>query len=301
MPAKAPMYLKAGGKNGAGNKGSKKLRELLSADMISPPLGDFRHTAHVGRGGSDDMFGDTSFLQKGNTSEVGSNFRRGGSLGKKEKKKSRSLSHEQSATLDRFKRSKSGNDKSTPSNGTSSRSDEPISPVLQSAFSLPILSNDETSPAKHNEDSKKVASHVNQQPMTNDENQKVYSKSHEDVCLSSETSTTDVATTKTTTTPHKTPNGVTGGPPKPRRIMSFKTEAENNTDGQKNLDVEPPTLNHAEKLSPLRRSSEVLSEMPDFAKKNTETQRSEDESWGFSLDLGPSLMDEIMGMFDEPK
>ncbi|KAM8729273.1 cdc42 effector protein 1 isoform 1-T2 [Acanthopagrus schlegelii] len=32
----------------------------LTLDMISPPLGDFRHTMHVGRGG--DVFGDTSFL-----------------------------------------------------------------------------------------------------------------------------------------------------------------------------------------------------------------------------------------------
>lgn len=58
MPAKAPIYLK----NAGGNKGNKKLREILSTDMISAPLGDFRHTAHVGRGGSRDMFGDTSFI-----------------------------------------------------------------------------------------------------------------------------------------------------------------------------------------------------------------------------------------------
>eukprot|EP00079_Xenopus_tropicalis_P037133 XP_017950904.1 PREDICTED: cdc42 effector protein 5 isoform X1 [Xenopus tropicalis] len=36
----------------------KKLR--IDRDMISAPLGDFRHTMHVGRGG--DVFGDTSFL-----------------------------------------------------------------------------------------------------------------------------------------------------------------------------------------------------------------------------------------------
>lgn len=35
-------------------------KKRLTADMISPPLGDFRHTMHVGRGG--DVFGDTSFL-----------------------------------------------------------------------------------------------------------------------------------------------------------------------------------------------------------------------------------------------
>lgn len=31
--------------------------------MISPPLGDFRHTIHIGRGGERDTFGDISFLQ----------------------------------------------------------------------------------------------------------------------------------------------------------------------------------------------------------------------------------------------
>lgn len=31
--------------------------------MISPPLGDFRHTIHIGRGGQRDTFGDISFLQ----------------------------------------------------------------------------------------------------------------------------------------------------------------------------------------------------------------------------------------------
>lgn len=31
--------------------------------MISPPLGDFRHTIHIGKGGQRDAFGDMSFLQ----------------------------------------------------------------------------------------------------------------------------------------------------------------------------------------------------------------------------------------------
>ncbi|XP_078006603.1 LOW QUALITY PROTEIN: cdc42 effector protein 1 [Phascolarctos cinereus] len=38
----------------------RPMKAELTADMISPPLGDFRHTMHVGRGG--DVFGDTSFL-----------------------------------------------------------------------------------------------------------------------------------------------------------------------------------------------------------------------------------------------
>lgn len=60
MPAKAPIYLKP-----SSNKKGKKcrLRDLLSPDMISPPLGDFRHTIHIGKGGQRDAFGDMSFLQ----------------------------------------------------------------------------------------------------------------------------------------------------------------------------------------------------------------------------------------------
>uniref|UniRef100_A0A3Q0QWV4 CDC42 effector protein (Rho GTPase binding) 3 n=1 Tax=Amphilophus citrinellus TaxID=61819 RepID=A0A3Q0QWV4_AMPCI len=60
MPAKAPIYLKP-----TNNKRGKKcrLRDILSPDMISPPLGDFRHTIHIGRGGERDAFGDMSFLQ----------------------------------------------------------------------------------------------------------------------------------------------------------------------------------------------------------------------------------------------
>ncbi|NXI47803.1 BORG2 protein, partial [Galbula dea] len=60
MPAKTPIYLKA-----ANNKKGKKfkLRDILSSDMISPPLGDFRHTIHIGKEGHHDIFGDISFLQ----------------------------------------------------------------------------------------------------------------------------------------------------------------------------------------------------------------------------------------------
>ncbi|XP_064359243.1 cdc42 effector protein 2 isoform X2 [Dromaius novaehollandiae] len=59
MSAKVPIYLKRGSRKGK----KEKLRDLLSSDMISPPLGDFRHTIHVGSGGESDMFGDVSFLQ----------------------------------------------------------------------------------------------------------------------------------------------------------------------------------------------------------------------------------------------
>lgn len=60
MPAKTPMYLKTT----TPKRGKKlKLRDVLSGDMISPPLGDVRHSAHVGPEGERDMFGDVGFLQ----------------------------------------------------------------------------------------------------------------------------------------------------------------------------------------------------------------------------------------------
>lgn len=60
MPAKTPMYLKTP----TPKHGKKlKLRDVLSSDMISPPLGDLRHSAHVGPEGEGDMFGDVGFLK----------------------------------------------------------------------------------------------------------------------------------------------------------------------------------------------------------------------------------------------
>ncbi|XP_066064286.1 cdc42 effector protein 2 [Chamaea fasciata] len=59
MATKVPIYLKRGGRKGK----KEKLRDILSSDMISPPLGDFRHTIHIGSGGRGDTFGDISFLQ----------------------------------------------------------------------------------------------------------------------------------------------------------------------------------------------------------------------------------------------
>uniref|UniRef100_A0A8C3A9E6 Zgc:154093 n=1 Tax=Cyclopterus lumpus TaxID=8103 RepID=A0A8C3A9E6_CYCLU len=60
MPAKTPMYLKTT----TPKKGKRlRLRDILSGDMISPPLGDVRHSAHVGPEGEGDMFGDVGFLQ----------------------------------------------------------------------------------------------------------------------------------------------------------------------------------------------------------------------------------------------
>jgi len=71
MPAKAPIYLKT--KNG---KDGKRYREALSAEMISHPLGDVRHTAHVGHG-SDDVFGDTTFLKNVENAEASTSHQMG--------------------------------------------------------------------------------------------------------------------------------------------------------------------------------------------------------------------------------
>ncbi|XP_064416848.1 cdc42 effector protein 4 [Latimeria chalumnae] len=47
-------------KQSGSSHAKRRSRMDLTRDMISAPLGDFRHTMHVGRGG--DVFGDTSFL-----------------------------------------------------------------------------------------------------------------------------------------------------------------------------------------------------------------------------------------------
>ncbi|XP_076028075.1 uncharacterized protein cdc42ep1a [Genypterus blacodes] len=54
----------------------RRFKGDITVDMISPPLGDFRHTMHVGRGG--DVFGDTSFLSNhGGTGNSGNNGNNG--------------------------------------------------------------------------------------------------------------------------------------------------------------------------------------------------------------------------------
>ncbi|XP_064139642.1 cdc42 effector protein 1 [Loxodonta africana] len=60
---------------------SSQGKRRLTADMISPPLGDFRHTMHVGRGG--DVFGDTSFLSNHGGSSGGTHRSPRGFLAKK--------------------------------------------------------------------------------------------------------------------------------------------------------------------------------------------------------------------------
>ncbi|CAL1588758.1 unnamed protein product [Knipowitschia caucasica] len=56
----------------ASSQVKRRFKSDLSVDMIGPPMGDFRHTMHVGRGG--EVFGDTSFLSNygGGVREPGS-------------------------------------------------------------------------------------------------------------------------------------------------------------------------------------------------------------------------------------
>ncbi|XP_034040705.1 cdc42 effector protein 3 [Thalassophryne amazonica] len=110
MPAKAPIYLKP-----TNNKKGKKcrLRDILSPDMISPPLGDFRHTIHIGRGGQRDAFGDMSFLQ-----------------GKYELLPGKADVHSQLGIPTEFLRANSTSDASFV---------ETPSPVLKNAISLPSI------------------------------------------------------------------------------------------------------------------------------------------------------------------
>ncbi|KAM8978801.1 cdc42 effector protein 1 [Sarcophilus harrisii] len=98
----------------------RPMKAELTTDMISPPLGDFRHTMHVGRGG--DVFGDTSFLS--NHGGVG----RGGG---------RSPRSFLLRTLQQVRRG------GLPSRGFSSSAASPdppaISPIIKNAVSLPQL------------------------------------------------------------------------------------------------------------------------------------------------------------------
>ncbi|KFO11099.1 Cdc42 effector protein 1, partial [Balearica regulorum gibbericeps] len=87
-------------------------------NMTSPPLGDFRHTMHVGRGG--DVFGDTSFLSNhgGADTAKANNFF------------ARTLRHVRRTPL-----------RSRGSGGQAGASPAPppVSPIIKNAISLPQL------------------------------------------------------------------------------------------------------------------------------------------------------------------
>lgn len=170
-------------------------------------------------------------------------------------------------------------------NGDNNSSTSP--PILQSAFSLPVLSNDSTSPS-HNSSSEETN---DQSPSTNNNTiakNKVFSKSEEGLDTSHSPEETPTRTTS---------NGANGGgPPKPRRIMSIKSASSPKESSQ----TESSGVMKSNKLNPLRRSSEVLSEMPDNL-RTAKTGDQEEDGWSLDLDLGPSLMDEIMGIMDKSK
>ncbi|RXM94635.1 Cdc42 effector protein 3 [Acipenser ruthenus] len=60
MPRKSSLFMRS---SAAKRVRKQKMKEVLHADMISMPLGDFRHLSHIGR--DEDPFGDLSFLQGG--------------------------------------------------------------------------------------------------------------------------------------------------------------------------------------------------------------------------------------------
>ncbi|XP_054844955.1 cdc42 effector protein 1 [Eublepharis macularius] len=101
----------------SGSHSKRRLKGDLTPDMISPPLGDFRHTMHVGRGG--DAFGDTSFLRN-----------HGGEVAKHSNFFARTLRHVRRSPLrNRASRSK---DEASPIPPA-------ISPIIKNAISLPQL------------------------------------------------------------------------------------------------------------------------------------------------------------------
>ncbi|KFP10219.1 Cdc42 effector protein 1, partial [Egretta garzetta] len=98
----------------SGSHGKRRLKSELTPDMISPPLGDFRHTMHVGRGGGG--FGGTN--QGGADTAKANNFF------------ARTLRHVRRTPL-----------RSRGSSGQAGASPAPpaVSPIIKNAVSLPQL------------------------------------------------------------------------------------------------------------------------------------------------------------------
>ncbi|KAM9296400.1 cdc42 effector protein 4 [Gastrophryne carolinensis] len=72
------------------NASKRRSRADLTAEMISAPMGDFRHTMHIGRSG--DAFGDTSFLSKDEPPEPEESTSKPGLLSRTFRSSKRSLS-----------------------------------------------------------------------------------------------------------------------------------------------------------------------------------------------------------------
>lgn len=65
MPLRTSLYRKQA--SGRWPRRSSKRREVLSVNMISLPLADFRHISHIGNDVHKDSFGDLSFLTRGHS------------------------------------------------------------------------------------------------------------------------------------------------------------------------------------------------------------------------------------------
>ncbi|NXN16067.1 BORG1 protein, partial [Indicator maculatus] len=124
MSTKVPIYLKRGSRKGK----KEKLRDILSSDMISPPLGDFRHTIHIGSAGQGDMFGDISFLQGKFHLLPRSQAGEGG----KESPEGAPFEFSRTATI-------SGHHQELSWEASSSSLEASSSPLLKNAISLPII------------------------------------------------------------------------------------------------------------------------------------------------------------------
>ncbi|XP_077058602.1 cdc42 effector protein 1b [Siphateles boraxobius] len=105
----------------------RRFKSELSVDMISPPLGDFRHTMHVGRGG--DVFGDTSFLSNYGGSANNDSYPDSPPGSKTTRFLSRTLQHVRKPPMPRLRGG--SRDFSSPP--------PPISPIIKNAISLPQL------------------------------------------------------------------------------------------------------------------------------------------------------------------
>ncbi|XP_056153245.1 cdc42 effector protein 1 [Lampris incognitus] len=115
------------------SRGKRRFKGDLTTEMISPPLGDFRHTMHVGRGG--DVFGDTSFL---------SNYGGIANGGASEPEPSASPDNKIGAFFSRtFRQVRKGSD-NRPREGSKDlfRSVPAISPIIKNAVSFHRLDTD---------------------------------------------------------------------------------------------------------------------------------------------------------------
>lgn len=121
---------KLSGLKGLVSHSKRRFKGDLTVDMISPPMGDFRHTMHVGRGG--DVFGDTSFLSNHGGTANGNNGETD-SISNPDNKIGAFFSR----TLRQIRRSSDNR----PREGAKDLSPPPpaVSPIIKNAISLPRL------------------------------------------------------------------------------------------------------------------------------------------------------------------